>query len=117
LDHRILSISPVTSLQTSVGKPCNRVKFEWKKPEDPVTKEWFQIELTNRVEVLQCNESTLPISERYESFEQTVKDVTENVVGIYKSHGMPSSDRIADERGSYSSTCKIIYNLSSKHKS
>ena len=52
------------SHQSSRGKLCNRVKFEWKKLEDPVTKEQFQIELINRAEVLQCTEPTLPISER-----------------------------------------------------
>ena len=46
-------------------------------------------------EVLQCNEPTLPIREMSESFVQTVKAVAENVVGLYKNHGMPSyvSDR------------------------
>ena len=57
---------------------------------DLVTKEQFQIELTNMFEVLQCNEPTLAISERYESFVQTVKDVSENLVSIYQNHGIPS---------------------------
>ena len=65
------------------------------KLQDPVTMEQFQIELTNRFEVLHCNEPTLPIRERYESFVQTVEDVAKNVVSIFKSHGTPSwvSDR------------------------
>ena len=89
-DHRILNISLVTSLQTSRSNPYRRVKVSWNKLQDPVTKKLFQKKLTNRFEVLQCNEPTLPISERYGSFVQTVKDVAENVVGIYKNHGMPS---------------------------
>ncbi|XP_038063001.1 craniofacial development protein 2-like [Patiria miniata] len=45
-DHRIVSIRLVTSLRTSKGKPCKRPKFNWKKLQDPVTREMFQLELS-----------------------------------------------------------------------
>ena len=78
-DHRVINISLVINLRVSRGKPCKRVKFNGRKLQDPATKEQFQTELTNRFEDLQCDEPTLPISERSESFEQIVKDVAENM--------------------------------------
>ena len=47
------------------------------------------------IDVLQCNNMSTPITERYESFENAVKEVAEKVVGRCSPCGMPSwvSDR------------------------
>ena len=94
-DHRIVSIRLVCSLRTSRAKPCKRQKFNWKKLQDVATKEQFQLELSDRFDVLQCNNMTTPITERYESFENAVEEVAEKVVGRCSPCGMPSwvSDR------------------------
>ena len=91
-DHRIVSIRLVCSLRTSRAKPCKRPKFNWKKLQDAATKE---LELSNRFDVLQCNNMSTPITERYESFENAVEEVAEKVVGRCSPCGMPSwvSDR------------------------
>ena len=94
-DHRIVSIRLVCSLRTSRAKPCKRPKFNWKKLQNAATKEQFQLELSNRFDVLQCNNMSTPITERYESFENAVEEVAEKVVGRCSPCGMPSwvSDR------------------------
>ena len=94
-DHLIVSIRLVCSLRTSRAKPCRRPKFNWRKLQDAATKEEFQLELSNRFDVLQCNNMSTPITERYESFENAVKEVAEKVVGRRNPCGMPSwvSDR------------------------
>ena len=94
-DHRIVSIRLVCSLRTSRAKPCKRPKFNWKKLQDAATKEQFQLELFNRFDLLQCNNMSTPITERYESFENAVDEVAEKVVGRCSPCGMPSwvSDR------------------------
>ena len=88
-DHRIVSIMLTTSLRTSNGKPCRRPKFNWKKLQDPSTREEFQLELSNKFEALQ-NDDTLTITDRYKNFETTVKEVAEKVVGKCIPCGMPS---------------------------
>ena len=94
-DHRIVSIRLVCSLRSSRAKPCKRPKFNWKKLQDAATKEQFQLELSNRFDVLQCNNMSTLITERYESFENAVEEVAEKVVGRCSPCGMPSwvSDR------------------------
>ena len=94
-DHRIFSIRLVCSLRTSRAKPCKRPKFNWKKLQDAATKEQFQLELSNRFDVLRCNNMSTPITERSESFENAVEEVAEKVVGRCSPCGMPSwvSDR------------------------
>ena len=89
-DHRILSILLTTSLRTSKGKPCKRPKFDWKKLKDADTKHEFQIELSNRFKELRCDDTSTPITERYDQFEKAVADVAEKVVGKRKPCGMPS---------------------------
>ena len=89
-DHRIVSIRLVCSLRTSRAQLCKSPKFNWKKLEDAATKEQFQLELYNRFEVLQCNNMSTPITERYESFENAVEEVAEKVVGRCSPCGMPS---------------------------
>lgn len=93
-DHRIVSILLVASLRTSKGKPCKRPKFNWKKLQDHATKEEFQLELSNRFQVLNMDD-TSPISDRYEIFETTVREVAEEVIGKQEPCGLPSwvSDR------------------------
>ena len=89
-DHRIVSIRLVCSLRISRAKQCKRPKFNWKKLQDAATKEQFQLELSNRFDVLQCNNMSTPIMERYESFENAVEEVAEEVVGKCSPCGMPS---------------------------
>ena len=81
LDHRILSVLLTTSLRTSKGKPCKRPKYNWKKLQDSNTKHEFQIELSNRLEELNCDDTTTPITDRYDQFEKVVAEVAEKVVG------------------------------------
>ena len=88
-DHRIVSIRLAASLRTSKGKPCKRPKFNWKKLQDLDTKEEFQLELTNRFQVLSMDDAT-PISDRYETFETAVREVAEEVIGKQKPCGLPS---------------------------
>ncbi|XP_072017149.1 uncharacterized protein [Amphiura filiformis] len=90
-DHRILSIRLHTSLRTTKGKPCKRLKYNWKKLLHAPAKNRFQIELSNRFQVLQCDDNDQsPISERYEMFEKVVEEVAEEVVGKCSPCGMPS---------------------------
>lgn len=89
-DHRIVSITLLCSLRTTKGKPCKRPTFDWKKLQDAATREQFQIELSNRFETLQCNDTSTPITERYELFENAVSEVAEKVVGKRRPCGMPS---------------------------
>ena len=72
-----------------------RPKFDWKKLGDAHTKMEFQIALSNRFKKLQCYNTSIPITERYEQFEKAVTEVAEKVVGRRKPSGMPSwvSDR------------------------
>ena len=93
-DHRIVSIRLATSLRTSKGKPCKRPKFNWKMLQDTATKQAFQLELSNRFQVLSMDD-TQPISTRYEAFETTVREVAEEVIGKKEPCGLPSwvSDR------------------------
>ena len=72
-DHRIVSIRLVCSLRTSRAKPCKRPKLNWKKLQDAATKEEFQLELSNRFDVIQCNNMSTPITERYESLRMLLK--------------------------------------------
>jgi len=90
-DHRILSIRLVTSLRTTKGKPCKRPKFNWwKLQEDAHIKSQFQIELSNQFQALQIDNTSTPITERYESFEKAVEEVAEKVIGKRKPCGLPS---------------------------
>ena len=80
-DHRIVSILLATSLRTRKGKPCKRSKFNWRKLQDPTTREEFQLELSNRFQALSMTDDSTNITERYESFETAVREVAEKVVG------------------------------------
>ena len=73
-----------------IYKCLQRPKFNWKKLQDAAAKEQFQLELSNRFDVLQCNNMSTSITERYESFENAVKEVAERVVGRCSPCGMPS---------------------------
>ena len=44
----------------------------------------------NRFEALQSNDTSAPITERYEGFEHDVSEVAEKVVGKRRLCGMPS---------------------------
>jgi len=87
-DHRIVSI--VVSLRTSKGKPCKRPKFNWCKLQNPQTREDFQLELSNRFQALSFMDDSADITERYESFETSVREAAEKVVGKRQSSGLPS---------------------------
>ena len=89
-DHRIVSIKLVASLRSTKGKPCKRPKYNWGKLRDAETRKLFQVELANRFEALQCNDTSKPISERYELFENTVSEAAEKIVGKKKPCGLPS---------------------------
>ena len=41
----------------------------------------FQIDLSNRFEELHCDDTTTPITERYDQFEKVVAEVAEKVIG------------------------------------
>ena len=88
-DHRIVSIHLVCSLRTTKGKPCRRPKFDWKKLQDSNVKQQFQVELSNRFKTLQCSDTTIPITERYEQFVNAVTEVATKVVGKPNPCGMP----------------------------
>ena len=70
-DHRIVSIALKASLRTSKGKPCKRLKFNWKKLQTPSAKHQFQIKLSNRFKALQETDS-ISVTERYSLFEEVV---------------------------------------------
>ena len=89
-DHRIVSIRLVCSLRTTKGKPCRRPKFDWKKLQNTSIREQFQLELSNRFEALQCDDTSIPITQRYHQFEKAVSEVAEHVVGKHRRCGMPS---------------------------
>ena len=89
-DHRIVSISLVTSLRTSKGKTCKRPKFNWWKLQDQATREEFQLELSNRFQALSSMDDSTDITERYESFETSVREAAEKVVGKRQPCGLPS---------------------------
>ena len=93
-----MSIRLVCSLTTSRAKPCKRPKFNWKKLQDAATKEQFQLELSNRFDVLQCNNMSTPITERCESFENAVKEVAEKVAGRCSPCGMLRTERDVAKR-------------------
>ena len=81
-DHRIVSIRLVCSLRTTKGKPLDRPKFNWKKLQVTFVRDDFQLEMSNRFQVFQCNDTSVPISLRYQQFQHTVSEVAEEVVGI-----------------------------------
>ena len=89
-DPRIVSILLATSLRTRKGKPCKRPKFNWRKLQDPTTREEFQLELSNRFQALSMTDDSTNITERYESFETAVREVAEKVVGKREPCGLPS---------------------------
>ena len=89
-DHRIVSILLATSFRTRKGKPCKRPKFNWRKLQDPTTREEFQLELSNRFQALSMTDDSTNITERYESFETAVREVAEKVVGKREPCGLPS---------------------------
>ena len=49
----------------------------------------FEIELSNQFKGLKCDDTSTPITERYDQFEETVAEVAEKVVGKRKPCGMP----------------------------
>ena len=89
-DHRIVSIRLVCSLRTTEGKPFNRPKFDWKKLQVTSVRDDFQLQLSNRFQALQCNDTSVPISQRYQQFELAVSEVAEEVVGKCKHCSIPS---------------------------
>ena len=89
-DHRIVSILLLCSLRTTKGKPFSRPKFDWSKLQDAATTDQFQIESSNRFKTLQCNDTSVPITERYKEFEHAVSEVAERVVGKRKPRGLPN---------------------------
>ena len=88
-DHRIVSIHLLASLRSIKKTTCKRPKFNWKKLQNPATKNEFQLELSNRFEALTLDDQSIDLSERYESFESTVRDVAEEVLGKQGTHGLP----------------------------
>lgn len=89
-DHRIVSIHLLTSLRSNKKTTCERPKFNWKKLQNPATKNKFQLELSSRFEALTLDDQSIDLSERYESFESTVRDVAEEVLGKQGTQGLPS---------------------------
>ena len=89
-DHRIVSIHLLTSLRSNKKTTCKRPKFNWKKLQNPATKNEFQLELSNRFEALTFDDQSIDVSEKYESFESTVRDLAEEVLGKQGTHGLPS---------------------------
>ena len=89
-DHRIVSIHLLTSLRSNKKTRCKRPKFNWKKLRNSDTKDEFQLELSNRFEGLALDDQSIDLSERYASFESTVRDVAEEVLGKQETHGLPS---------------------------
>lgn len=89
-DHRIVSIHLLTSLRSNKKTTCKRPKFNWKKLQNPATKNEFQLELSNRFEALTLDDQSIDLSERNESFEFTVRNVAEEVLGKQGTHGLPS---------------------------
>ena len=65
-------------------------KYAWKKLQDAKVRQRFQLELSNRFEVLQCSDTSLPITQRYDQFENAVSEAAEKVVGKHSSCGLPS---------------------------
>lgn len=49
--------------------------------QNPDTKDEFRLELSNRFEALTLDDQSKDLLERYESFESTVRDVAEEVLG------------------------------------
>ena len=88
-DHRMLSVALKASLRTSRGKPCKRAKFNWKNLQDNATRSQFQIELSNRFQVLQ-DTATTSITEKYNIFVSAVESSAEEVLGRRRPCGMPS---------------------------
>ncbi|XP_038072782.1 uncharacterized protein LOC119741153 [Patiria miniata] len=118
-DHRIVSITLVTSLRTSKGRPSRRTN-NWKRLQDPAIKEKFQLELSNRFEALQ-NDITSTISEWYDSFETAVKEVVENVIGERRPCEMPSwvseeTMKLKDERDEAKKRYSISKSQQSREK-
>lgn len=89
-DHRIVSIHLLTSLRSNKKTTCKRPKVNWKKLQNPATKNEFQLELSNRLEALTLDDQSIHLSKRYESFESTVRDVAEEVLAKQGTHGLPS---------------------------
>ena len=89
-DHRIVSIHLVCSLRTTKGKPCRRPQFDWKKLQDSNVKQQFQLEVSNRFKTLQCSDTSIPITQRYEQFVNAVTEAATKVVGKPNSCGMPN---------------------------
>ena len=58
--------------------------------QDAKVRQRFQLELSNRFEVLQCSDTALPITQRYDQFENAVSEAAEKVVGKHSSCGLPS---------------------------
>ena len=83
-------VSCKSALRTSRGKPCSRVKFNWNKWRDSTIREQYQIELSNKFSVLQVADSSVPISQRYDAFENAVHEVAERLVGKHPPCGIPS---------------------------
>lgn len=83
-DHRIESIHLLTSLRSNKKTTCKRPKFNWKKLQNPATKNEFQLE------ALTLDDQSIHSSKRYESFESTVRDVAEEVLGKQGTRGLPS---------------------------
>ena len=88
-DHRIVSIHLLTSLRSNTKTACKRPKFNRKKLQNPASKNEFQLELSNRFKALTLDDQSIDLSE-YESFEFTVRDVVEEVLGKQGPHGLPS---------------------------
>ena len=71
--NRIVSIHLLTSLRSNKKTTCKRPKFNWKKLQNPDTKDEFQLELSNQFEALALDDQPIDLSERYESFKISSK--------------------------------------------
>ena len=120
-DHRPISISIKVSLRSVRLKPCNRVRYNWNRLQDPLIKHEYQLKLSNRFALLEDQASDTPISERYNNFEQTVHSVAQEVIGIRKSTGLPSwvsvsTEAIRAERDIAKQTYMFKKDLANKQK-
>ena len=66
-----------------------KTKVQLESVAESDTKDAFQLELSNRFEALALDDQPIDLSERYESFETTVRDVAEEVLGKQETHGLP----------------------------
>ena len=84
-DHRIVSAKILLSLRAPNNHKCKRIKYDWDKLKDDTDLQFqFNIEVTNRYEILSQHKLGNDIQTKYDNFIKAIEETATKVVGNLK---------------------------------